>query len=351
MKRYKNIYHEIIAFENLYSAAYKASIGKRSNPNVVDFFFNLEENIFEIQHQLKEKRYQPGNYRVFQIYEPKPRQISAAPFIDRVVHHALMNIVNPIFETSLIFDTYANRIGKGTHRAIKRYQYFLRRYNFVLKCDIRKYFQSIDHNILKGIIQNKIADLDTLWLLDKIIDNSPNQVEVQSFFQGDNLFINLDRKKGLPIGNLTSQYFANYYLNSLDHYIKEKLRCKGYLRYVDDFVLFSNNKTDLKNWKSEIEKFLVDLRLKLNYQRTSLFAANVPFPFLGQIITREKRRLKKACVIKFKRNLNKWSETPPSNYQLRIQSWLGHATNADTVALLESIKCKYAGLIEYRGIK
>jgi len=345
MITYKNIFQNIITFENLYSAAYYASKGKRSNPTVIDFFFNLEENILELQRQLREKIYQPGNYRVFQIYDPKPRQISAAPFIDRVVHHALMNIINPIFEKSLIFDTYANRVGKGTHRAIKRYQYFLRQNDFVLKCDIKKYFQTIDHEILKTILRKKIADSNAIWLLDKIIDNSVNQIDIQLFFPGDDLFVNFERKKGLPIGNLTSQYFANYYLNSFDHFVKEKLGCKGYLRYVDDFILFSNNKEVLNIWKKNIEDYLISLRLKLNFERTSLYSSSVPFAFLGQIITRENRRLTKNNVVKFNRNLVKWSQFPPRNFNQRVQSWLGHAKNANSTALIESLRLKFPDLI------
>jgi len=156
--------------------------------------------------------------------------ISAAPFRDRVVHHALMNVVQPVLERCLIHDTYANRIGKGTHKAIHQYQHFLRQYKYVLKCDIKKYFPSIDHEILKNLFRRFIADQDTLWLMDAVVDHSNAQIEVLDYLEGDDLFTPLERRKGLPIGNLTSQIFANIFLNPFDHFVKEVLHCRAYLR-------------------------------------------------------------------------------------------------------------------------
>jgi retron-type reverse transcriptase len=249
---YKNLFARISAFENLYVAAQKAARGKREKLTVMKFFAKLEENLFQLQSELSSGNYCPDTYRAFFIYDPKPRMISAAPFRDRVVHHALMNVIGPVLERSLIFDTYANRLGKGTHQAIRRFQHFMQRYRFVLKCDIKKYFPSIDHQILKSSIRRRIGDLQVLWLADLVIDHSNEQAEVLDYFPGDDLLTPIERRKGLPIGNLTSQNFANYYLNPFDHFVKEMLKCPAYVRYVDDFALFSNDKNQLWNWFVEI---------------------------------------------------------------------------------------------------
>jgi retron-type reverse transcriptase len=158
VKTYKNLFDKIITFENLLLAANKAAKGKREEPNVMKFFLKLEENLYHLQKELETQTYLPGDYNAFQIYEPKPRMISAAPFRDRVVHHALMNIISPLMERGFIFDSYANRVGKGTHKAINRYQNFLRNYEFVLKCDIKSYFPSIDLEILKSLMMPYISD-------------------------------------------------------------------------------------------------------------------------------------------------------------------------------------------------
>jgi retron-type reverse transcriptase len=246
VKTYKNLFPKIVTFENLLQAFHKAARGKRERIYVIDFADDLEGNLLRLQSRLLNQTYQPGRYSTFRIYFPKPRLISAAPFPDRVVHHALMNISGPLLEKSFIYDSYANRLDKGTHRAIRRYQSFLREYDYVLKCDIKKYFPSIDHAILKSLIRKRIADPDVLWLIDSIIDRSNKQEYEYDYFPGDDLFAPLERRKGLPIGNLTSQFFANLYLNPLDHFIKQTLRCPAYLRYVDDFALFSNSRRQLQ---------------------------------------------------------------------------------------------------------
>lgn len=338
MKRHKNLFPQIISFENLLLAARNAAAGKGERYYVMEFFFDLEENLFHLQEKLVSQTYRPGSYQTFRIYKPKPRMISAAPFRDRVVHHALMNVIAPLLERSFIFDSYANRIGKGTHKAIRRYQDFLQHYSWALKCDVKKYFPSIDHEILKSLLRKRIADAQALWLIDAIIDGSNPQEEVLDYFPGDDLFTPVERRRGLPIGNLTSQFFANYYLDPLDHFIKETLRCRAYIRYVDDFVLFGNSKNQLWAWYAQISLFLEDYRLKLHPRRCQLYPTSSAYRFLGQVILTTHRRLAGENVRSFKKRLRKWQISPPDNLRQRVASWIGHAQQANARALLTSLK-------------
>ncbi len=223
MKRQGNLWEGIISFENLLLAAHAAARGKRFKPGVARFLFDLESQILRLREELASKSYRPGPYRTFTIYEGKTRQISAAPFRDRVVHHALTGVLDPIFDRSFIVDSYACRRGKGTHAAVNRCQQFARRHGYVLKADVRKYFPSIDHEILKTLITRKIKDLDVLWLVGLIIDRSNPQGPVLMWFPGDDLFTPTERRRGLPLGNQTSQFFANVYLDPLDHFVTDRL--------------------------------------------------------------------------------------------------------------------------------
>jgi RNA-directed DNA polymerase len=171
MKRQGNLWPAVTSFENLLLAAHKAQRGKRFRENVLEFNYRLESNLIALQTQLRTGTYQPGKYRTFEIFEPKPRIIAAAPYFDRVVHHALCQVIMPIFERSFIRDSYANRVGYGTHRALQRFAHFARHNRYVLQCDIQKYFPSIDQTILKSQLHSKIRCRETLWLIDSIIDN------------------------------------------------------------------------------------------------------------------------------------------------------------------------------------
>ena len=264
MKRYGNLWSQVTDFENLFRAARQAQRGKRFRANVLDFNYYLEQNLAQLQQELQSRTYQPGVYHSFRIFEPKPRLISAAPYRDRVVHHALCNIVVPIFERTFITDSYANRLGFGTHRALRRFTEFVRSNQYILQCDIRKYFPSIDHEILKSILSRKVKCVETLWLIDTIIDHSNEQELVLEYFPGDTILTPYERRHGLPIGNLTSQFFANCYLNGFDHFVKEQLKTACYLRYVDDFVLFSNDYGFLAHARQSIEAYLATLRLKIH---------------------------------------------------------------------------------------
>ena len=209
MKRYGNLWPEIIDFENLLIAARKAQKGKRFRADVLEFNHALEQELFTLQDELQAQTYRPRKYHKFKIWDPKPRMISKADYRDRVVHHALYNVIMPLLERTLIWTTYANRLGYGSHRALKRFTQFARSHQYCLQCDIQKYFPTIDHAILKTLIRRKIKCPDTLWLIDTIIDASNKQDPVIQYFPGDDLLSPLQRRKGLPIGNLTSQMFAN----------------------------------------------------------------------------------------------------------------------------------------------
>ena len=266
MKRYGKLCSQITDFANLLSASHKAMLGHKAKPAEARFFFNLENELFKLQEELENHSYQPQPYRVFYIREPKLRQICAAPVRDRVVHHAVCNVVGEIWDKSLISDTFACRVGKGTHAAADRAQYFARRFKYFLQCDIRHYFETLDHQVLKKIISRKIKDRAVLELLGVIIDQP---------------LIGSDAGKGVPIGNLTSQYFANLYLGKLDHFIKEKLRVKGYLRYMDDFILFAESKEVLHECQFEIDEFIRN-ELVLNLKENSILAlCHRGFSFLG----------------------------------------------------------------------
>lgn len=206
MKRFGNLWDSVIEEANLLRAARQASRGKRFRDNVLAFNARLGDNLVRLRRELKGRTYRPGKYRTFEIFEPKRRIISAAPFRDRVIHHAVCNVIQPIFERTFINDTYANRKGYGTHRALRRFISLARSHRYILKCDVEKYFPSIDHQILKSIIRKKIKCEPTLWLLETIIDGSNAQEERNLYFDGDNLFAPFERRRGLPIGNLTSQF-------------------------------------------------------------------------------------------------------------------------------------------------
>jgi len=343
MKTVKNIYPQIYEFGNLLAAAKKAQKGKRQQKNVAYFNFNLEKQLTTLKQQLEDKSYQPGKYKTFTIYEPKQRMISAAPYIDRVVHHAVCNIIEPVFEKSFIYDSYANRKGKGTHKALDRYKKFAQLNRYVLKMDIKNYFPSIDHQILKSLIRKKIGCKQTLHLIDLIIDNSNPQKPSLENFPGDNLFTAVERKKGLPIGNLTSQFFANIYLNPLDHFIKEKLQLKYYIRYVDDFVVFSNSKKELHETLIKINDFLTGLRLKLHKNKSKVFPVSVGIPFLGHKMYPYYSLLKNDNVKRFRKKLKKkvkllkQEEMSVDELYKSIQSWGAHARYSKTYKLRKAI--------------
>lgn len=351
MKRFGQLWPQIIAFDNLWQAARQAQRGKRFRDNVLAFNHNLEQNLLQLQSELASKSYQPGAYRTFEIVDPKPRLISAAPYRDRVVHHALCNIIVPLMERSFIDDSYANRVGYGTHRALKRAVRFARSSRYALQCDIRKYFPSIDHTILKTLIRKRIKCRDTLWLIETIIDNSNPQETVIHYFPGDTLLTPLERRIGLPIGNLTSQFFANVYLNGLDRFIKESLKVRRYLRYVDDFLLFGDDRAFLSEARRSIEAYLAGLRLHIHPVKSQLFETRQGVNFVGfRMIPTGNTDPKTVCIRVRNDNLRRGrrrlkglqeahhrGEIEMEEVVRRLQSWEAHLKHGDTYRLRRQI--------------
>ncbi len=344
MKTFKRLYGQECSFENLLAASESARRGKNRKHTVAHFFLNLEHNLWQLHEELASQSYKPGPYRTFTIYDyDKARQISAAPFPDRVVHHALHKVIEPLFDRTFIYDSYACRTGKGTHRAVQRFQHFAQRNRYVLKCDIKKYHPSIDIDILKQILNEKIRDEGTLWLCHIILDNGNPQEAVMQYFPGDSLFTPLERSRGIPIGNLTSQFFANVYLDGLDHFIKEQLRCRYYIRYVDDFVIFSDDKGLLWKIKNLIEEHLISLRLRLHEHKCHVFKTAEGVAFLGYRIFPDHLLLRKENGFRFQRKLKRLIKLfHGSNEEQKfavqsVQAWISHAGHAHTGGLQRSL--------------
>jgi retron-type reverse transcriptase len=333
MRRHNNLYALIHDFENLHLAFRKASRGRRFSPEVLRFQSSLEENLIGIQDDLIRSTYEPRPYRMFTIFEPKERIIHVAPFRDRVVHHAVMNIIEPIWDRLFIYDTYACRKGKGTHAGVDRTTEFLRaaetRWDktYCFQGDISKCFPSINHHILMKTIGRKIKCRSTLRLFEKIIFNGGDRENPDSH--------------NLPIGNLVSQWAANLYLGELDYFIKHHLKVKYYIRYMDDFILLSHDKNQLHAYRKEIEVFLWDgLRMKLN-PKSDIYPVNRGIDFLGYRIWSSHRLLRKSSLFRATRRFKKLSRlyarglVTLQHVKASVMSWLGHCKHADTKAGVE----------------
>ncbi|MBI5413212.1 hypothetical protein HZA42_02570 [Candidatus Peregrinibacteria bacterium] len=281
-----------MSLENLFRAWNEFKKGKEKKADVQEFALNLEDNLFELHHKLLDGTYQHSAYASFFVQDPKLRHIHKAHVVDRVLHHAIMNIIEPIFEKGFIFDSYSSRKGKGTHKAVRRFRQFawrLSRNNtrtvWALQCDIRRFFDSIDHEILKNLIQRKIDDERAMDLISGLID---------SFC--------VEKEKGMPLGNVTSQLFSNIYLNPFDQFIKRKLRVPFYLRYADDFVILAEENIFLERLIPIIADFLKEkLALRLHPKKIKIGKWNQGVDFLGYISlphytlvrTKTKRRMLK----------------------------------------------------------
>ncbi|MBI1974675.1 MAG: group II intron reverse transcriptase domain-containing protein [Candidatus Zambryskibacteria bacterium] len=289
------MYERIISLENLFDAWREFLKGKRKRKDVAEFSENLSANIYNLHLDLKSFSYLHGPYHAFNISDPKPRNIHKATVRDRLLHHAIYRVLYPYFDKAFISDSYSCRLSKGTHRALERFKRFGNRVSknrtkqcFILKCDIRKFFASIDHQILLQILEKYISDKNILWLLERII---------YSF------------DKGLPLGNLTSQLLVNIYMNEFDQFVKHKLKIKHYIRYADDFILFSQDKSHPLR---EIQNFLEN-NLKLTLHPNKVFTKTLSsgLDFLGWVHFPKHRVLrtvtKRRMLKKLKQNPNKES--------------------------------------------
>lgn len=338
------LFDDLASWDNLLLAYRRAARRKRGRDEVARFEHRLEDNLFHLRNQLLTGSYRPGDYSSFLIHEPKRRLISAAPFRDRLVHHALCNIIEPIIEKSFVFDSYANRVGKGTHRALERAQTFSRRYRFVLQLDIRQFFPSIDHQILLSMLTRHIPDARVLELAAQILESGAGILQgeyTMVHFKGDDLFAAL-RPRGLPIGNLTSQFWANVYLSSFDHFAKRELRCPAYVRYVDDILLFSNEKPVLWSWRRAAQERLARLRLTI-HAGAHPRPVTEGFPFLGFVVYPYRRPLKRRKLVQWRRRLRAlllgYEEGRIGRTELlaSVRGWLAHARHGDTRVLCEKL--------------
>lgn len=341
----------IYAWENLWQAYREAARGKRGRPATASFELYLADNLLALQQELQQGTYRPGPYRSFFIHEHKKRLISAAPFRDRVVHHALCRVTVPRFERLFIGDSYANRLGKGTHRALDRCQHFARRYRYALPCDVVQFFPSIDHAILRETLLRMLGADDLQWLIDRILASGRGVLGDQYemvYFPGDDLLAAC-RPRGLPIGNLTSQWWANCYLNALDQFVKRELRCVAYLRYVDDLLLFSNDKGQLWEWRSAIIERLARLRLTIHAGSAQPRPADGGIPFLGFVIYPDHRRLKSRVGLAYRRRLRRLTQTGNTEaVKASVQGWVNHVRYADTWGLRRAVLA-YCGLLAEEG--
>ncbi|MBP7498188.1 MAG: hypothetical protein KA792_11045 [Bacteroidales bacterium] len=320
MKRETDLIEQIADPDNLRLAFWKARKAKDGKTEVSTYRKFLDKNLIELRQEILAGQISPIVYKYFKIYDPKERLICCAPFKQRVLHNAIMNICHNNFEKYQIYDSYASRIGKGTYSAIDRAKTFQKKFKLYLKLDVRKYFDSIDHNVLKQMLNSRFKDKKLLEIFNQIIDSYESETG-----------------KGLPIGNLTSQYFANHYLGLADHYIKEKLQVAVYVRYMDDMVIWSDTKDDLLRTGRAFKNF-VEQRLLLILKPFCLNYCEKGLPFLGYSIFPEKILLNPNSKKRYKNKLKEyiaklekelWTET---EYQQHILPLIAFTKHSDAKA-------------------
>lgn len=321
MKRVGHLIEKIADLDNLLLAYSKASRGRQDKQEVRAFASGLSRNLEHMRQSLEAGIVDVGHYSYFPVYDPKPRLICAASFQERVLYHAIMNICHSVFERVLISDTYATRPGKGVYKAIGRAREFAKAYSVVGKFDFRKYFDSIDHGILKNKLRSLFKDSRLLSIFDQIVD---------SYCVKEN--------KGIPIGNLTSQYFANHYLSSMDHYVKEDLRIKAYVRYMDDFLVFANSKAELDDWALKIDAYARDT-LALELKPVVKAKVSHGVSFLGYRVCPHKLLLNARSKHRFSMKMKRYQEFleqglwDEQRYQAHILPLLAFVRHAYTKGL------------------
>ena len=322
-------YCNLISIENIFQAWNEFKKEKRKKKDIQVFERNLENNLFGIHSSLKEKIYQHGNYRSFYVNDPKRRHIHKADVSDRIVHHLVYRYLYELFDKTFIYDSYSCRLKKGTHRGVKRLSLFIRKvsknytgYCWVLKCDIKKFFATVDQEVLLNLLKKKIGGINILRLLKEIVESFNSE---------------LGKGKGIPLGNLTSQIFANIYMNELDQFIKHKINIKYYLRYADDFVILSENRNYLEGLIFKISDFLEsNLKLSLHENKVVISRYTQGIDFLGYIVlpyvilprTKTRKRM-------FRRLKEKISLT---NFNQSLQSYLGYLSHTNSYNLAKEVK-------------
>jgi len=341
----------VFSFRNLHRAYLTCRRNKRNTINALRFEFNAAENLLKLEQELNDKSYHPSRSILFTVTKPKNREIFAADFRDRIVHHLLIEYLERIFEPIFIHDSYACRKGKGTHGAMKRLQKFTRQITlngnvraYYLQLDIKDFFPSISKEILFKIISQKVQDPDILWLTRKIIfwDCTRSFVTrgegamLKRIPTHKSLF-GKNNERGLPIGNLTSQFFANVYLNELDQLVKHTLKAHYYLRYVDDFVLLSRDPLELRFWQAQIKAFLTDrLSLCLHPQRRKLQPISNGIDFMGYIIRPGYILVRRRVVNNLKAKIREL-RLVPEKLRDSLVSYLGHFKWANSYRLTQRI--------------
>jgi len=349
-------YENIISLDNLLGAWKEFIRNKKSKKDVQEFELNLMSNVIALHFDLKSQTYTHGHYQAFNISDPKPRNIHKASVRDRLLHHAIYRILYYHFNQKFIYDSYFCRINKGTHKAVQRFKKFVQKVSrngklvstafnrnhvegYVFKADIYHYFPSIDHAILLDMLKEIIKDEKVIWLMSKLLEN-----------------FSTSPGKGMPLGNYTSQFLANVYLNKFDYFVKHGLRIKYYMRYVDDFVIFHQEKRVLGQYQKEIQEYLHGLALKLHPQKSKILPLRNGVAFLGYRIFHQYMLLRKSNLRRFKRSFEKTAEQymqgEMTTQQLKgkIQGWQGYAQWANTHNFRKKISGEVRKLVRAKPI-
>ena len=318
----------------LWAAAGRAARGKRTRASVARTLLDREGTVLRLHQELQSGTWSPGHATRHEVADPKRRIIHAAPFEDRIVHQSLCAVIGPLLDRHLIAHTYACRVGLGTHAAIRQARLWAGHYRFALHLDVAKFFPSIDHRILLGQLQHDVPCPGTVELCARIIDASPVEESRHWHFPGDDLFAPLGRRTGLPIGNLTSQHFANRYLSPVDHRAKDRLRIRAYLRYMDDMLLFADDRAQLEGWGHAIEQACWRQRLRLHPWQ--VVPVRQGLTWLGFRILPGQVRVKRATVLRARKRLKlqaaEAAESPEAweRFVASLRSTLAHWSHGDT---------------------